>query len=228
MLVSAHLPSYLPRLGYLDQIAKSDMFIVLDDVPFDEAAAFHRSRISSEHAEIWLTVPLVQGLGEELVLDKRIDADPAWQQSTWRALGAYRRTAHFARYLDDLRFVYTQPWRRVVDLDLYLTNLARRWFDIRTPLVCSSALELPSGDATTRLIAACRRLGADAYLAGDDGVTCVDLERIEAAGIAVVAQRFEHPTHRQHGRDLAFLDTLFHCGPASRELLVARPLRAAG
>ena len=64
-------------------------------------------------------------------------------------------------------------------------------------------------DATARLVALCRAVGADTYLAGRDGGLYVDTSQFAAAGIAVELQRYEHPVYLQgHGEFAPFLSAL--------------------
>jgi hypothetical protein len=42
MIVAIHQPSYLPWLGYLDRMARADVFVVLKDYPFPFADDFGR------------------------------------------------------------------------------------------------------------------------------------------------------------------------------------------
>ncbi len=73
MIVAAHQPSYLPWLGYLDKLAKADLFVVMDDLQY-EAQNFHnRNRIKLADGPHWLTVPLIRGAQTDRVIDKRID-----------------------------------------------------------------------------------------------------------------------------------------------------------
>ena len=64
-------------------------------------------------------------------------------------------------------------------------------------------------DPTARLVALCREVGADTYLAGRDSTAYVDLAQFKAAGIAVEAQRYEHPVYAQlHGEFAPLLSAL--------------------
>ena len=61
---------------------------------------------------------------------------------------------------------------------------------------------------TARLVALCRAVGADTYLAGTDS-SYMDRDRFAAAGICVETQHFEHPAYGQeHGEFTPFLSAL--------------------
>ncbi len=235
MIVAAHAPAYLPSLGYLDNMAKVDMFVVMDDAPFEPGSCANRQRVRLCDGPTSLVVPVEPGEGTARVCDQRIDntgsPTPHWQQHAWRTSEVnYGRARHFERYADELRAVYTQPWISLVELDLHLLGLARAWLGIKTPVVRSSELGLTRTN-TDLLIELCTRLGARAYLteSGDS----VDAEKLGRAGIGVIWQSFEHPVYPQRypqrGFDshLAFIDLVLNCGPASRDILFdhAHPAR---
>jgi hypothetical protein len=240
MIVAAHQPSYLPWLGYLDKLAKSDLFVVMDDLQYEPQNFQNRNRVKLNHGTAWLTVPLVAGHQNERILDKRIQnqasAKEHWQRRTWLTLAThYRRAPYFARYADELQEVYTRTWDRLVDLDLHILSLAMKWLDIHTPIVRSSTLGL-TGYKTERILDMCKKLGATSYLTGNGGSSSyLDSERIGRCGIGVVWQSFEHPTYAQrYGElgflpNLAFLDLVLNTGPAARDILFPRshPMRLA-
>lgn len=234
MIVAAHQPSYLPWLGYLDKLAKVDLFVVMDELPYEPRSFQNRNRIKGDHGASWLTVP-VQRSGGARICDQLVDnaaqGHDAWQRRTWMTIvNHYRRAPYLPRYMDDLRFLFTQPWKRLVDLDTYILDLARRWFGIRTRVMRASQLEFDrGGDTTDQLIAICKSVGADHYLSGSGGaVHSLDAERMGRAGIGVCWQIFEHPSypqrHPEHGfvGQLAFLDLLFNCGEGSRDVMFGR------
>ena len=45
MIVAAHQPHYLPWLGYLDKLAKADLFVVMDDLQFEQSNFQNRNRL---------------------------------------------------------------------------------------------------------------------------------------------------------------------------------------
>jgi len=230
MILAAHQPSYLPWLGYLDKMAKADVFVVMDDLQYEKENFQNRNRLKHNHGPGWLTVPLERGAQTDRICDKRIlnlgDRREHWQRRHWRAIEIhYRKTPYFATYADELHDVYTRPWTRLVDLDLHILALARRWFGITRPNLTSSSLEL-TGQRTARIIDMCKKVGARVYLSGRGGSTSyLDVDALRAAGIEVAWQHFQHPVYPQRYAalgfipNLAFLDLLFNCGAESRTAL---------
>ena len=45
MIVAAHQPHYLPWLGYLDKMAKADLFVVMDDLQYEAQNFQNRQRV---------------------------------------------------------------------------------------------------------------------------------------------------------------------------------------
>lgn len=239
MIVAAHQPHYLPWLGYLDKLAKADLFVVMDDLQYEAQNFQNRQRLKLADGAAWLTVPLHRGGQDERICDKTIDNTASdrhhWQARHWRTLEVhYGRAPYFARYAPELRAIYTRPWHSLVELDLAMLELARGWLAIKTPIVRASSLGL-TGAKTGRLIDLCRKVGARAYLTGSGGSAgYLDAERMGRAGIGVIWQCFAHPVYAQRYAargfvsHLGFVDLVLNCGPASRDILFDRthPLHA--
>lgn len=237
MIVAAHQPHYMPWLGYLDKLAKADLFVVMDDLQFEAQNFQNRQRLKLANGPDWLTVPVARGSQSDRILDKRIEASPNpkqhWQHRHWQSLlNHYGRARYFDDYAEELQPVFTCRWENLIDLDLHMLRLARQWLDIKTPVIRSSRLEL-KGTKTDRIIDMCHKLGARCYLTGAGGSTgYLDAEKIGRSGVGVIWQEFSHPTYpqryTQHGfvSHLGFLDLLLNCGPDSRDILfgAAHPL----
>ncbi len=233
MIVAAHQPHYMPWLGYLDKMAKSDLFVIMDDLQYEAQNYQNRQRIKLHAGAQWLTVPLERGSQTDRICDKRIDNSGSrrqhWQRRTWMTLEInYRRAPFWHKYADELRAVYAQPWVSLLELDMKMLELARRWYGIKTPIIRASSLGL-KGQKTDRLIDLCRKCDARAYLSGGGGSTdYLDVERFGRAGIGVIWQHFEHPRYPQRYPEigfishLGFIDMLMNVGDAAREILFDR------
>jgi len=117
------------------------------------------------------------------------------------------------RYRDALVAFYRQDWDRLAPLAVASSRWLGEALGVVTPVVLASALGVeegdPADDATARLVAFCRAVGADTYLAGQDGARYMDTGRFAAAGITVQAQRYEHPVYAQlNGEFAPFLSAL--------------------
>ena len=231
MIVAAHQPAYLPWLGYLDKLAKADLFVVMDDLQYEAQNFQNRNRVKLDRGPHWLTVPLLRGAQHDRVMDKRIDNTGRggrhhWQRRTWRTLEVhYGRSPHFARYAPALEDTFLRRWDWLVELDLHILDLARRWFGITRPIVRASSLGL-DGAKTFRIRSLCEAVGAHTYLSGRGGSAgYLDTGALARAGITTLWQHFTHPSYLQRYAGLGFvshlgfLDLLFNCGPDSTAVL---------
>ena len=228
MIVAIHQPHYLPWLGYLHRMAQADLFILLDHVQFERRNYQNRSQIRLDGEARWLTVPVLQRSQKERILDKEIDnRDTArpWGRNHFATLKhAYREAGYFSTYAPQLRDILGASWTRLVDLDAAMLGFLREAFDIRTPLVKSSELNV-EGAKGDLILSICRELKASALLAGFGGSRgYLDTAAFASHGIEIRYHQFTHPTYKQCGAapfipGLASLDLLFNAGPESRAIL---------
>jgi hypothetical protein len=88
-------------------------------------------------------------------------------------------------------------------------ELLARATGVTTPARLASSLAVQDVDPTGRLVALCRAVGADTYLAGGHGARYMDAGRFANAGIRVFYQTYEHPVYaQQHGDFVPFLSGL--------------------
>ena len=213
MKIAIHQPHYLPWLGYVAKWAAADHFIVLDTVQYEKNGWQNRNRIKTKDGPRWLTVPVHARLATA-IRDVMIDTAQPWRARHLRALEqAYGKAPHFARHHGSLQAFYARPWDRLATLAAASAEWLARAFGVQAPVTLASDLAIaparPEGDATARLVALCRAVGADTYLAGRDGAAYVDLAQFRAAGIAVEAQRYDHPVYAQlHGEFVPLLSAL--------------------
>lgn len=217
-------PSYLPWLGYFEQMYRSDVFVCYDDVAYDKHGWRNRNRIKGQKGPLWLTVPvLTKGRQGQNVADVELDDRTDWARKQLATIKqSYARADHLGRYYPELEELLTQPWQKLVDLDMATIALMCSWLGLDRPVHKSSELGV-GGGRSDRLLRLCKHFGADTYLSGDAARTYLDLDLFERARVAVQWQDYRHPEYRQlHGNfepRLSALDLIFNAGPASLGIL---------
>ena len=219
MIVAVHQPQYLPWLGYFDKIRQADIFCYLDSVQYKKNDWQNRNRIKTSQGWQWLTVP-VRFQFPEKICDVKINPMVNWRKKHLQSLVTnYRRAPYFEKYFQVYEQIYSEDWEFVSELNIhFIERLAEALGLSQKPAVRSSQLELRE-DPTDRLIDICRAVEADTYLAGQDGMNYMDLERFKDNGIEVIIQDFKHPIYPQMFNEfqshMSVVDLLFNCGPGS-------------
>ncbi len=224
MKVAIHQPQYLPWLGHFAKLAAADCWIFLDTVQYEKNGWQNRNRIKTPRGAQWLTVPVKARLGT-LIRDVAIDASQPWQRKHCAALSVnYARAPYFARYFGDLERLLRRRWRLLADLNVEVTCFLAEALGLSRRMVRASELPAVSAEPTGRLLDLCLAVGADTYLAGQDGAGYMDLQRFEAGRVAVQAQEYQHPTYQQLDGDflpfLSVVDLLLNHGESSPRILL--------
>jgi len=233
MIIAIHQPHYLPWLRYVQKIARSDVFVLLDDVQFTKNGWQNRTRIKHAQGWMYLTVPVLDAFGRA-INQVMINNQQRWRAKHWQALQTnYGRAPHFERYRGLLQPTYERPWESVSELSVHLLHTLLGALGIRARLVRSSELGV-SGTGTAKVIGICRKLGATVYLTGDYAATNhLDVAEFAPHGIEVRPQGWQAPTYRQQFPavpfipDLSIVDLLFNEGDRSLAVLSERTHESA-
>ena len=200
MRVAIHQPHYLPWLGYLAKWAAADVFVFLDTVQYEKNGWQNRNRIKTAAGPGWLTVPVNARLGTPIT-EVTVDGGQPWRERHRQAIAqAYAAAPHLDRYRGELDALYARAWPRLAPLAVATAEWLARAAGIGTTARLASALAVTASDPTERLVALCRAVGADTYLAGRDGARYMDVKCFAEAGIEVLYQDYAHPVYAQlHG-----------------------------
>jgi len=225
-VVAIHQPEHLPWLGFFHKMLSSDVFVLLDNVPFRKNYFQNRNRLRGARGPVWITVPvLTKGRSGQLISQVQINpAERRWGKRLWHTLRqCYGRAPFFAHYGPALEELYChRQWQLLAELNVALIELLRQWLGIGTRLLRASELPV-SGSSTLLLWRICRHLGAGAYLSGSHGPQYLDEGPFRQAGIEVLYQDFRHPRYRQLYEpfipQMSALDLLMNHGPRSLDIL---------
>ena len=220
-------PGYLPWLGFFDQMRRSDIFVLYDDVQFDKHGWRNRNRIKSPAGAHWLTVPVLAASGLKRIHEIEIDNRQPWARKHLGTIKQfYAKAPYLKRYLPELEELLAgRRWERLVDVDMAVIEMLCGWIGIEPKWRRSSELGL-TGERSERLLNLCLHFGAHRYLSGDAAQTYLDVELFAKHSIEVEWQNYQHPVYpQQHGEFLPFLsalDLLLNCGPESAAIIAGR------
>lgn len=222
-------PTYLPWVGFLDQIDSVDCFVLLDTVQFVRQSWQHRNRIKTPSGLQWITVPVAfKGRFGQLIRDVEIRTGDFPSHHIRAIELSYRRAPFFEQYFPRLVSILEKSpaGARLADLNTELTSWAATELGINTPLVRASDLNV-TGKRTHMLSAICEQLGASCYVSplGSAAYLLDEIEILHGAGIEVVFQNYVHPEYNQLFPPFlpyaCILDLLFNGGPKAREIMRA-------
>ena len=224
MRVTILQPSYLPWLGFFEQMSRSDKFVLLDDVQYTRRDWRNRNKVRVKEGWVWLTVPVQQkSRFSQSLLETRIDNSVSWRRKHLETLRQhYCKAPFFEKYFPRCQQIYEKDWEFLFDLCLETIQFLKEEMGIETPLLRSSEMKL-SGEKTERLVSICRELGATHYLSGESGSDYISQEDFSNPGIELEYQNYEHPVYPQRYPGfvphLSTIDLLFNCGEQSLSIL---------
>lgn len=224
MRVTILQPSYLPWLGFFEQMHRSDQFVLYDDVQFTRRDWRNRNRIRVQEGSIWLTVPVIQkNKYEQSLLETKIDNSTSWKRKHLETIRChYSKTPFFDLYFPWCEKVFNSEWNFLLDLSLETIQYLKGQLKINTPLLRSSELG-GTGDKTERLISICKQLGATHYLSGESARDYISEKDFSKQGIELEYQEYQHPEYPQRYEGfvpfLSTIDLLFNCGDKSLDFL---------
>jgi hypothetical protein len=231
MRVTILQPSYLPWLGFFEQMSRSDKFVLLDDVQYTRRDWRNRNRIRVKEGWAWLTVPVLQkSKFSQSLLETRIDNSAPWRKKHLESLRLhYCKAPFFYKYFPRWQKIYEKEWEFLFDLCQETIHLLKDEIGIDTPLLRSSEMKT-CGEKTERLLSICRELGATHYLSGEAASDYIEEGDFPSQGIELEYQKYEHPVYPQRYPgfvpQLSAIDLLFNCGEQSLSILKqAEPIR---
>jgi WbqC-like protein family len=219
-------PGYLPWLGFFDQLSRSDIFVLYDDVQFDKNGWRNRNRIKSPAGSHWLTVPVRVNSLSQRILETEIDKGQPWARKHVGTIRQfYAGAPYLSRYLPELEeLLMSRRWQLLIDLDIALIELFCIWLGLERRMVRASELGI-GGVRSERLLGLCRHFGVHRYLSGNAAQAYLDLELFRRNGIEVEWQNYQHPVYpQQHGEfvpALSALDLLLNCGSESASIIAS-------
>jgi hypothetical protein len=217
VIVTIHQPECLPWLGLIEKISDADFFVCLDTVDFEKNYFQNRQYIRTPTGKLLLTIP-VESHNHKPINQVKMVVGTKWQEKFLKTVFQnYKNAPYFEKYYHEFAYIINQPYESIGHLNYAVLNYLLKCFQINTPKVLASELNIDSTLRNSELLAAiCERVKADVYLAGPTGTDYLDLRYFDRLGIYVHYHKFNHPVYKQlyHGFEpgMSSIDLLFNEG----------------
>ena len=229
MIVSIHQPNYLPWLGYFDKIARSDVFVIFDDVqyPRGKKGFFgNRNQIKTNNGKMWLTVPVIGKSEFKNFNEIEINYDGWNEKHVQNIYNFYKKAPYFDKYFDSIKSILTKRYSNLSELSTELILYFIEVLEIDTKVMCSSEFqtEKTGGDKILYIL---EQLNATEYISGTGpgSLRYINEKDFYDRNIKLTWQEYKHPEYTQlYGEfisHLSVIDLLFISGDKSKKVMTA-------
>jgi len=228
LVVSIHQPSYFPWLGLLDKIAKSDIFILLDEVQLMDRGFQHRNIFLDSQGRIkYLTIPILKkGYREKKIRDILINPYENWKRKHKNFLFFnYSNHPFFKEIYPKLEEFFSKNFKYLIDALYESMKIVMCFLGIKTTILFQSQLKYDRSKMKAELILELLKVikyefqKDVVYLSGEGAKVYMmpHLLQFEKEGIKVIWNKFKHPVYPQKNSSkfvegLSSLDFLFNMG----------------
>lgn len=212
-------PSYLPWIGYFEQIDRVDNFIFYDDVQYTKNDWRNRNIIKTDTGTMWLSVPVSFTFGTTInkVL---IDNTQPWKRKHLNALKSnYAKAPFYDDIIVLIEKTFANDYAKLSDLNIDLIRTFMAYLNITTKIHLASEIAV-AGDKNSRLINMCRLFGTSTYYSGEAAKVYLDTSAFKKNNIHIKLQTFSHMSYPQQFNSnfkshLSIVDLLFNMGKES-------------
>lgn len=215
-------PSYLPWLGFFEQMASVDTFVFYDDAQYTKNDWRNRNRLKSKNGFEWLTIPVNSSTSLQ-IREIKIDSKQNWQTKHKKTIAQLYSKAPF---FEEVSMAFDPLWNKkyefLLDAIIDSIDITIKYLNIVVKTAFSSEIGV-AGDRNEKLVNICKALGANKYYSGLSAQDYLNTELFARNHIEVAFQRYQHPIYpQQHGdfvSHLSIMDMLFNCGKDGKRFI---------
>ena len=220
-VVAIHQPNFFPWLGYFDKIARSDVFIFLDDVQFSKTGGTWSNRVKMLLAgePRWVTAPINRAFHGVAAINQIEWADEQpWRVKLLKTLSTnYSKAPHYRETMEWLEPLILLSEGKLARYNMAVIRAIAQQIGLRNEHCVTSSSLGGQGQASELLIDLTRKVGGDCYLCGGGADGYQEDEAFAAGGLQLCYQSFSHPMYVQAGQQdfapgLSIVDALMNVG----------------
>ncbi len=222
MKVAIHQPHYFPWLGYLNKMARTDTFILMDEVQLTDSSNMYRNQLlTSGGVPKYLTIPFYKtDYKHKAYKELLINTSVEWQINHANFIREnYRKSPYFEEIWELVSPLLTKEYLQLSEVVIESVYLLKKIFEIPTRIILQSELDYPRDSKKNQLVLdLCLASGADHYLSGNGAKKYMEIEPFTEKGIRVAFQDYAVSEYKQNIGQMPFvpglstLDQLFNLG----------------
>lgn len=221
MIIGIHQPHFFSWMGYFDKIARSDIFVLMDNVQMEKGSNMYRAKVLNNNGGTsYLTIACdKQGMLNKVYNQINVSNEIKWKERQMNALKSYYfRSPYFSEVWKEMSTVYSATFSTVNEYAILSINIIKKLLNIDTPIKFLSEIEMEFDKKKNDLVLEiCEKMNADIYLSGNGAKKYMDTLPFEKKGIKVIYQKFQPVEYRHYSNanfipGLSILDMLFSIG----------------
>lgn len=220
-VIAIHQPNFFPWLGYFDKIARSDLFIFLDDVQYQKTGGTWSNRVKLllSGEPHWATAPIERKFhGVRNVNEIYFKESDPWRVKLLRSLELnYRRHPFFVETMHVIEPLILEPRSNLAEFNSNaIISIAKQFGIQKERFLWSSKLQ-KTGRSNALLTALTLAVGGQVYMCGGGADGYQDEQVFVDSGLVLKQQSFVHPVYPQQGNStfqpgLSIIDPLMNIG----------------
>jgi hypothetical protein len=211
-------PTYMPWAGYLNLIARADVFVFLDDVQFEKQSWQNRNRVLVQGAPHWLTVPVLRQHLADPIHSIAVDDGQPWRRKHLELLRtSYARHPYTGDMLALASGIADMEHTHLCEINMAVIRSLAAALGLEPRFLRSSALGI-DGPRSQRLVDICTHLDCDQYLSPNGARDYLAQDgAFDASRVQLGFQQFDAKYYVQKGAPefvshLSILDVIANLG----------------
>jgi len=216
-IVGIHQPNFFPWLGFFEEILKSDVFVLLDNVQYSRGSWTNRVQIVNQNKPSWITCPVNHTGKYQTIREIKIDDNQPWRKQIKKIIKInYLKSDLFSENFEFISDMIDQRESMISAFNIKNIEAICNALDIKTKFILQSEFST-SKKATELNIEITQYVGGTSYICGSGSKNYQDDLKFSENKITLIHQDFVHPYYKQRSNadfigGLSIIDALLNCG----------------
>jgi hypothetical protein len=225
-IVAIHQPNFFPWMGFFYKLAKSDVFVFLDDVKLPGGSSYsNRVKLMIGHTPNWLTAEVDSSTRKNFSINQVYFTDSSWKERIWKNIYVnYKSAEHWSEAAALFEPLVMNPKLNIADYNIdAIRSVSEKLSLEKAEFTTASSLDVQT-TGTQRLVDLVKAVDGASYLSGDGAGGYQDDELFKKNDIELLKTNFKHPTYRQISNSfiegLSVIDAVSNLGLRKTSILL--------